>query len=70
MFFIMRALGELLLYRPVWSFANYAEEFVGLGGFMTVGPTVHVGGYWHGGDHRRGCLCSLLVSWIPNGSRH
>src|SRR5208337_4301524 len=24
---------------------------------------VHVGGHWHGGDHRRGCLCSLLVSW-------
>jgi amino acid transporter, AAT family len=29
-FFIMRALGELLLYRPVaGSFASYAEEFVG-----------------------------------------
>jgi AAT family amino acid transporter len=37
MFFIMRALGELLLYRPVsGSFATYAEEFVGRGaGFMT-----------------------------------
>ncbi|WOJ89979.1 amino acid permease [Methylocapsa polymorpha] len=37
MFFIMRALGELLLYRPVsGSFAAYAEEFVGpWAGFMT-----------------------------------
>ncbi|MGO9846937.1 MAG: amino acid permease, partial [Methylocella sp.] len=37
MFFIMRALGELLLYRPVsGSFATYAEEFVGpWAGFMT-----------------------------------
>ncbi|HUB62915.1 MAG TPA: amino acid permease [Methylocella sp.] len=37
MFFIMRALGELLLYRPVsGSFASYAEEFVGpWAGFMT-----------------------------------
>src|ERR1700745_384801 len=37
MFFIMRALGELLLYRPVaGSFATYAEEFVGpWAGFAT-----------------------------------
>lgn len=37
MFLIMRALGELLLYRPVsGSFAAYAEEFVGSwAGFMT-----------------------------------
>ncbi len=37
MFFIMRALGELLLYKPVaGSFAAYAEEFVGpWAGFMT-----------------------------------
>jgi AAT family amino acid transporter len=37
MFFIMRALGELLLYRPVsGSFATYADEFVGpWAGFMT-----------------------------------
>ena len=37
MFFIMRALGELLMYRPVsGSFATYAEEFVGpRAGFMT-----------------------------------
>jgi amino acid transporter, AAT family len=37
MFFIMRALGELLLYRPVsGSFATYAEEFIGpWAGFMT-----------------------------------
>lgn len=37
MFFIMRALGELLLYRPVsGSFAIYADEFVGpWAGFMT-----------------------------------
>ena len=37
MFFIMRALGELLLYRPVsGSFATYAAEFVGpWAGFMT-----------------------------------
>ena len=29
-FFIMRALGELLVYRPVaGSFASYADEFVG-----------------------------------------
>src|SRR3954467_8943144 len=29
-FFIMRALGELLMYRPVaGSFATYAEEFIG-----------------------------------------
>src|SRR5271169_6852668 len=37
MFFIMRALGELLLYRPVsGSFATYAEEFVGpWAGFVT-----------------------------------
>ncbi|HEY8032985.1 MAG TPA: amino acid permease [Methylocella sp.] len=37
MFFIMRALGELLLYRPVsGSFAAYAEEFIGpWAGFMT-----------------------------------
>ncbi|WP_091686213.1 amino acid permease [Methylocapsa palsarum] len=37
MFFIMRALGELLLYRPVsGSFASYAEEFIGpWAGFMT-----------------------------------
>jgi AAT family amino acid transporter/D-serine/D-alanine/glycine transporter len=36
-FFIMRALGELLLYRPVsGSFASYAEEFVGpWAGFVT-----------------------------------
>jgi amino acid transporter, AAT family len=36
-FFIMRALGELLIYRPVaGSFASYAEEFVGpLAGFIT-----------------------------------
>ena len=36
-FFIMRALGELLLYRPVaGSFATYAEEFVGpWAGFVT-----------------------------------
>ncbi len=36
-FFIMRALGELLLYRPVsGSFATYAEEFVGpWAGFIT-----------------------------------
>jgi AAT family amino acid transporter/D-serine/D-alanine/glycine transporter len=36
-FFIMRALGELLLYRPVaGSFASYAEEFVGpWAGFAT-----------------------------------
>jgi amino acid transporter, AAT family len=37
MFLIMRALGELLLHRPVsGSFATYAEEFIGPGaGFMT-----------------------------------
>jgi amino acid transporter, AAT family len=36
-FFIMRALGELLLYRPVaGSFATYADEFVGpWAGFVT-----------------------------------
>lgn len=36
-FFIMRALGELLMYRPVsGSFASYAEEFVGpFAGFAT-----------------------------------
>ena len=36
-FFIMRALGELLLYRPVaGSFASYAEEFIGpWAGFFT-----------------------------------
>lgn len=36
-FFILRALGELLLYRPVaGSFAAYAEEFVGpFAGFAT-----------------------------------
>lgn len=36
-FFIMRALGELLIYRPVaGSFASYAEEFVGpFAGFAT-----------------------------------
>ena len=36
-FFIMRALGELLMYRPVaGSFATYAEEFVGpWAGFFT-----------------------------------
>jgi amino acid transporter, AAT family len=36
-FFIMRALGELLLYRPVsGSFATYAEEFVSpWAGFIT-----------------------------------
>jgi amino acid transporter, AAT family len=36
-FFIMRALGELLLFRPVaGSFATYAEEFVGpWAGFVT-----------------------------------
>jgi AAT family amino acid transporter/D-serine/D-alanine/glycine transporter len=36
-FFIMRALGELLTYRPVaGSFASYAEEFVGpFAGFAT-----------------------------------
>ena len=29
-FFIMRALGELMLYRPVsGSFATYADEFIG-----------------------------------------
>jgi AAT family amino acid transporter/D-serine/D-alanine/glycine transporter len=37
-FFIMRALGELLLYRPVaGSFAAYADEFVGpFAGFATA----------------------------------
>ncbi|MEY9991680.1 AAT family amino acid transporter [Streptomyces sp. V4I8] len=36
-FFIMRALGELLLYRPVsGSFADYAREFIGpFAGFVT-----------------------------------
>src|ERR1700758_4532207 len=36
-FFIMRALGELLLYRPVaGSFVMYADEFVGpFAGFVT-----------------------------------
>src|ERR1700745_1556427 len=36
-FFIMRALGELLLYRPVaGSFVMYADEFVGpFAGFAT-----------------------------------
>ena len=36
-FFIMRALGELLTYRPVaGAFASYAEEFVGpFAGFVT-----------------------------------
>ena len=36
-FFIMRALGELLTYRPVaGSFATYAEEFCGpFAGFVT-----------------------------------
>jgi AAT family amino acid transporter/D-serine/D-alanine/glycine transporter len=36
-FFIMRALGELLTYRPVaGSFASYAEEFIGpFAGFLT-----------------------------------
>ena len=36
-FFIMRALGELLLYRPVaGSFASYAKEFIGpFAGFAT-----------------------------------
>ncbi len=36
-FFIMRALGELLTYRPVaGSFASYADEFVGpFAGFVT-----------------------------------
>src|SRR3954465_3334486 len=36
-FFIMRALGELLMYRPVaGSFATYAEEFIGpWAGFFT-----------------------------------
>lgn len=36
-FFIMRALGELLMYRPVsGSFATYAEEFIGpFAGFAT-----------------------------------
>jgi AAT family amino acid transporter len=36
-FFIMRALGELLTYRPVaGSFASYAEEFIGpFAGFVT-----------------------------------
>lgn len=37
-FFIMRALGELLLYRPVaGSFASYAEEFVGPWAGFTTG---------------------------------
>lgn len=41
-FFIMRALGELLLYRPVaGSFASYAEEFVGPWAGFTTGWT-----YW------------------------
>ena len=37
-FFIMRALGELLMYRPVsGSFATYADEFVGpWAGFATA----------------------------------
>ena len=36
-FFIMRALGELLLYRPVaGSFVTYADEFIGpFAGFVT-----------------------------------
>jgi len=38
MFFIMRALGELLLYRPVsGSFASYAEEFAGPWAGFTTG---------------------------------
>ena len=65
MFFIMRALGELLLYRPVSGcFATYAEEFVGPWAGIHNGLVllVHVGGHWHGGDHRHGCLRPLLVS--------
>ena len=65
MFFIMRALGELLLYRPVaGSFATYAEEFVGpWAGFITGWSYwFNVGGHRHGGDHRRGRLRPLLVS--------
>src|SRR4029450_1743086 len=37
-FFIMRALGELLTYRPVaGSFASYAEEFIGPWAGFTTG---------------------------------
>lgn len=41
-YFIMRALGELLTYRPVsGSFADYAREFLGpFAGFVTDWP------YW------------------------
>ena len=73
-FFIMRALGELLLYRPVsGSFATYAEEFVGpWAGFITgwsywfmwvvvgMAEITAVGVYVH----------YLVSRDLPNGSRH
>ena len=67
MFLIMRALGELLLYRPVsGSFSAYAEGFVGpWAGFVTGWSYWFMWVViWHGGDHRCGRLCPLLVS--PN----
>ena len=69
-FFIMRALGELLMYRPVsGSFAEYAREFLGpFFGFVT-GWTywLHVGRHRHGRTDRRRHLHPLLV---PGRSRN
>jgi len=47
-FFIMRALGELLTYRPVaGSFATYADEFCGpFAGFVTGWSTGSCGSSW------------------------
>ena len=63
-FFIMRALGELITYRPVaGSFAVYAEEFCGpFAGFVDrLVLLVHVGGDRDGGADSHRHLCALLV---------
>ena len=71
-FFIMRALGELLMYRPVaGSFASYAEEFVGPWAGFTTGWS-----YWFmwvvTGMAEITAVAVYVHYWFPtsrNGSR-
>ena len=72
-FFIMRALGELLMYRPVAGSFRQLRRGVRrpLGRVHhRLVLLVHVGGHRHGRDHRRRGLRPLLVSRTSrNGSR-
>ena len=72
-FFIMRALGELLMYRPVaGSFRHLCRGVrrpLGRVHHRLV-VLVHVGGHGHGRDHRRRASTSITGSrTFRNGSR-